>query len=51
VPLYLGRTASFLAEEGVREPAAVEERLDALGQRFEKEKAQFLRCWKAEEGG
>jgi len=51
VPLYLGRTASFLAEDGAREPAAVEERLEALGQRFEKEKAQFLRCWKAEEGG
>ena len=50
VPLYLGRAASFLAENAAREAAAVEERLEALGLGFEKEKPHFVRRWKAEEG-
>lgn len=51
VPLYLGRAASFLSENGAREPAALEERLEALALGFENGKPQFARRWKAEEGG
>jgi hypothetical protein len=50
VPLYLGRTASFLAENASREPAAVEERLEALGLGFEAAKPHLVRRWKAEAG-
>lgn len=50
VPLYLGRTASFLAESATGGTAAVEERLEALGLGFEMSKPHFVRRWKGEEG-
>jgi hypothetical protein len=47
VPLYLGRTASYLAEIGGCEPEAVEARLEALGQGFEAAKPNLVRRWNA----
>ncbi len=50
VPLYLGRAASFLAENAACATAAVEESLEALGLGFEMSKPHFVRRWKGEEG-
>ncbi len=50
VPLYLGRTASFMLE--VRESSAleVEERIERLCNLFEAEKPYLARCWNAAVG-
>jgi hypothetical protein len=50
VPLYLGRAASFLAENATCTAAEVEGRLEALGLGFETSKPHFVRRWKGEEG-
>jgi hypothetical protein len=47
VPLYLGRTAAFLAENAGREAPAIEERLEALSQGFEAAKPNLVRLWNA----
>jgi hypothetical protein len=47
VPLYLGRTASFLAEIGRCELEAVEARLETLGEGFEGAKPNLVRRWNA----
>jgi hypothetical protein len=45
VPLYLGRTASFILEVQDAGAAEVEERIERLGDVFEAEKTYLLECW------
>jgi glycosyltransferase involved in cell wall biosynthesis len=47
VPLYLGRTASFVIEVRESTAAQVEERIEQLGSVFESEKPYLLECWGA----
>jgi hypothetical protein len=46
LPLYLGRTASFLLQYGSSGPAAVRDALESLGQAFELAKPQAAARWK-----
>jgi glucosylglycerate synthase len=46
LPLYLGRTASFLLEHESSGPTAVHDALDALGQAFEQAKPEAAARWK-----
>jgi glucosylglycerate synthase len=47
VPLYLGRTASFVLEVTESSAPQVEERIEALCQVFEMEKPYLAQCWDA----
>jgi len=47
VPLYLGRTASFVLEVTESNAAQVEERIERLGQVFEAEKPYLTQQWDA----
>jgi glycosyltransferase involved in cell wall biosynthesis len=47
VPLYLGRTASFVLEVTESTAAQVEERIEGLCQVFEAERPYLLQCWDA----
>jgi len=46
LPLYLGRTASFLQQYGSSGPAVVQDALESLGQAFELAKPQAAAQWK-----
>ena len=46
LPLYLGRTASFLQQHGSSGPAVVQDALESLGQAFELAKPQAAAQWK-----
>jgi hypothetical protein len=46
LPLYLGRTASFLLQHGSSGPAVVHDALESLGQAFEQAKPQAAALWK-----
>jgi hypothetical protein len=46
LPLYLGRTGSFLAEQAGREPAVVEAALESLSERFERSKPYLVERWR-----
>lgn len=46
LPLYLGRTASFLLQHGTSGAAVVQDALEALGQAFEQAKPQAAAKWK-----
>ena len=46
LPLYLGRTASFLLQYGASGPAVVYDALESLGQAFERAKPQAAAMWK-----
>jgi hypothetical protein len=48
VPLYLGRTAAFVAEHTGQEPAAVEQALEALCRLYESAKPDLVRQWGSE---
>ena len=48
VPLYLGRTASFVIEVGESNALEVEERIEQLCQVFEAEKEYLTACWGSE---
>jgi hypothetical protein len=47
VPLYLGRTASFVLEVTDSNATQVEERIEQLGQVFEAEKPYLTQRWDA----
>ena len=47
VPLYLGRTASFVLEVTESTATQVEERIESLCQVFEAERPYLVRCWDA----
>jgi hypothetical protein len=47
VPLYLGRTASFVLEVTESNATQVEERIEKLGQVFESEKPYLTQQWDA----
>jgi hypothetical protein len=51
VPLYLGRVASFAAENQGRDAAAVQERVEQIGVAFEARKPRLAELWKRERGG
>ena len=46
LPLYLGRTASFLLQYGSSSPSVVYDALESLGQAFEQAKPQAAAQWK-----
>jgi len=46
LPLYLGRTASFLQQHATMGPAAVDDALEALGRAFERAKPLAAEQWK-----
>ena len=46
LPLYLGRTASFLLEHGASAPSVVNDALESLGQAFERAKPRAAAQWK-----
>jgi hypothetical protein len=48
VPLYLGRTAAFVAENAGRDPATVEQALEALCRLYESAKPELVRQWSSE---
>lgn len=50
VPLYLGRAASFIAPNAGRDPASVEERLEALALEYERSKPWLVERWNPESG-
>jgi hypothetical protein len=45
LPLYLGRTGSFVLEHARSSPAAVDAALEALGQQFERAKPYLVQRW------
>ncbi|MGH9796351.1 MAG: hypothetical protein ACRD5G_16405, partial [Candidatus Acidiferrales bacterium] len=47
VPLYMGRTASFVSEMRDAGPAEVEQRIDQLAGVFEAEKPYLMERWGA----
>jgi len=51
VPLYLGRTASFVREVRDSNAQAVEERIEALCRIFEAEKPYLLSRWEPSKRG
>jgi len=46
LPLYLGRTASFLLQYGSSSPSVVYDALESLGQAFEQAKPEAAAQWK-----
>lgn len=51
VPLYLGKTAAFLAEHASGEAAAVERDLESLERTYEEAKPGFVEQWRSQTGG
>jgi hypothetical protein len=51
VPLYLGRAASFLVENGASPVETVEARLESLRERYHSAKPELVRLWTARTGG
>jgi glycosyltransferase involved in cell wall biosynthesis len=47
IPLYLGRTGSFVLEVREADASAVEEKIEALAREFEAEKPYLLEIWDA----
>jgi len=45
IPLYLGRTGSFLIQYAQAAPADVEAALEAVGLEFERSKPSLVECW------
>lgn len=45
MPLYLGRTGSFLTEHAADEPAQIEDALESLCQQFERSKRDLVDQW------
>jgi hypothetical protein len=45
VPLYLGRTGSFLLQYGAAEPVQVNAALESLGAEFERAKPDVVARW------
>jgi hypothetical protein len=47
IPLYLGRTGSFVLDVRDASAAAVEEKIETLAREFETQKPYLLECWSA----
>jgi hypothetical protein len=47
IPLYLGRTGSFVLDVREADAAMVEEKIEALAREFEAQKPYLLDCWRA----
>jgi len=50
VPLYLGRAAAFVEEQGAREGPAVEQVLDELGAAYERALPRLVEMWPPQNG-
>jgi len=48
IPLYLGRTASFVLDVQNADAVKVEEQIESLGREFETQKPFLLECWNAQ---
>jgi hypothetical protein len=47
IPLYLGRTGSFVLDVREADAAMVEEKIETLAREFESQKPYLLECWNA----
>jgi hypothetical protein len=45
IPLYLGRTGSFVLDVRDADAVMVEEKIERLAQEFEAQKPYLLECW------
>jgi hypothetical protein len=47
IPLYLGRTGSFVLDVREADAGMVEEKIEALAREFELQKPYLLECWRS----
>jgi len=48
IPLYLGRTGSFVLDVQIADAVKVEEQIESLAREFEAQKPYLLECWSAQ---